>query len=320
MPIPLVVDTDCGIDDAVALLTLLASPEVDLRAITAVFGTGPVDQVVQNVLGVLGLDGRSDIPVYRGVGKPLLREVRYSPHVHGENGLGNVERPAALAEAQSKSAIDFYTHDVADGPGKVTVLTLGALTNLALALASCPALAEKIERIFIMGGAFWVPGNFAPTAESNIVKDPEAAAIVLGSGVPTTWVGLDVTTQVVLKDERHERLATGNRRARFVDEITRFYAKYYRASLGLDGVSLPDPTTAVCLLRPDLFTVAEQYVEVDTSGPLSQGKTFAHPSRPLGRGLKADVAVDVDAQEVIEFLLDRLTAEPVRVAGALRGG
>ncbi len=312
MPVALVVDTDCGVDDALALLMLRASPEVDLVAVTAVIGTGPVQQVARNVLVTLELDGRTDIPVYVGAERPLLREPRYSPDVHGDNGLGSVALPPVKGAPQAMSAVDFYVNELVRRTEPVTILMLGPLTNLALALAVRPTLRHAIAGVVAMGGAAWVPGNRTPAAESNILRDPEAAAMVLGAGVPVTLVGLDVTTRVSLSSTDLEQLREGSRRERFAGEITRLYAAFYQRSLGLDGILLHDPTAVAYLLRPELFRVAELYLEVDCCGPLTLGKTIADLARPVGRGHRTGVALEVDAEAVGKLVLERLRASQDR--------
>jgi len=314
MAIPIVVDTDCGVDDALALLFLLSSPEVQVVAVTAVYGTGPVEQVARNVLIVLELAGNPEIPVYVGAARPLLREVQYSPHVHGENGLGDVPLPPISGRPEPESASDFYLRILPSKYPSAAVLTLGPLTNLALAFASQPSLVSHVERLVSMGGAFWVPGNKTPMAESNIYKDPEAAGMVLGAGVPQTFVALDVTTHVVITSSELAALPAlaarrGNKsvqRAQFIAAITLKYVAYYREFMGLDGMLTHDPTAAALLIHPELFTVNDWYVEVDTAGPLTTGKTTAHSGRPVERGLRARVATGVNAAAVHDLIVDRL--------------
>ena len=301
MPLPLVVDTDCGVDDALALLVLLGSPDVDVRAITAVHGTGPVEQVARNVQVVLELAGRPDIPVYQGAPRPLLRETSYSPHVHGQNGLGDVEitRPAG---APKGLAIDLYRAL----EERVTLFTLGPLTNVALALAAVPRLATRIDRIVAMGGALFIPGTFNAVAESNIGKDPEAAAAVLGAGVPLTLVPMDLVRQVVLTSADLASLADKGPHGAFASQITGTYLAFHKAQRGIDGIVPADAVTATYLLRPDLFRTEELYLEVDCGWTFNAGKTIAHATRPIGRGNKATVVTEVDVPAARALLLERL--------------
>jgi inosine-uridine nucleoside N-ribohydrolase len=297
----LVVDTDCGVDDALALLALLGSPEVELRAVATVHGTGPVEQVTSNVLAVLDVAQRADVPVHQGAARPLLREPVYSPHVHGANGLGDVEVPTPSTAARGE-AIDLYL----GLGGPVTLLTLGPLTNVALALAARPALAARIERIVAMGGALWIPGTFTPTAESNVGKDPEAAAMVLGAGVPLTLVPMDLVQQVVLSTDDLAALGQRGPRGAFAAAITGTYAAFHREQRGVDGIVPADAVAAAYLLRPDLFGTEELYLEVDWTGGLTAGKVLAHPSRPVGRGHRATVVNRADRAGVRRLLLERL--------------
>lgn len=301
VPLPLVVDTDCGVDDALALLVLLGSPDVGVHAISAVHGTGPVEQVARNVLAVLELAGKPAIPVYQGAPRPLMREPSYSPHVHGQNGLGDVEI-APPARGPAGLAIDLYR--ALDE--RVTLFALGPLTNVALALAAQPELAAKIDRIVAMGGALFIPGTFSAVAESNIGKDPEAAAIVLGTGVPLTLVPMDLVRQVVLSSADLASLADRGPRGAFAAHVTGTYLAFHKAQRGLDGIIPADAVTATYLVRPDLFTTEELYLEVDCGWTLEAGRTIAHPTHPIGRGLRATVVTEVDVPAAHAFLLERL--------------
>jgi purine nucleosidase len=301
----LIVDTDCGVDDALALLVLLASPEVEIGAICAVHGTGSVEQVTRNVRAVLEVAGRGDVAVYQGAGRPLLREAIYSPHVHGANGLGDAELAPPRSGGDVGATIDLYA-DKEAAAQPFTLLTLGPLTNVAIALAARPSLASRIERVVAMGGALWIPGTFTATAESNIGKDPEAAAMVLGAGVPLTLVPMDLVAQVRLSTADLAALGVKSARGAFAASITRTYAEFHRAQRGVDGIVPADAVAAAYLLRPELFGTEELYVEIDWMGNLTSGKVLAHPTRPIGRGLRATVVTTVDSSSARELLLARL--------------
>jgi purine nucleosidase len=283
-------------------------------AVSTVFGTGPVEQVTRNVLAVLEVAARPDVPVYAGAARPLLREPVYSPHLHGQNGLGDAEIPEPSGVATSEAA-DFYAElargtddaELARGDARITLFTLGPLTNVALALAARPRLADRLERIVAMGGALWIPGTFTATAASNIGKDPEAAAMVLGAGVPLTLVPMDLVAQVQLSGADLVALRTSGARGAFAHAITGAYAAFHRAQRGIDGIVPADAVAAAYLLRPDLFQSEELYLEVDWTGSLTAGKVLAHPTRPVGRGLRATVVSRADAPAVRDLLLGRLS-------------
>lgn len=318
MPLPLVIDTDAGVDDALAILMLLASPEVDILAVTAVFGTGPVEQVARNVLATLTVASRTDIPVYAGAATGLLRAPRFSPYAHGSNGLGDVTLPEIQQAVAKISAIDYYIDELVQRTEPVTVLTLGPLTNLALALATRPSLRDVISGIVAMGGAFWVTGTHTPAADGNMLRDPEAAAMVIASGVPLTLIPRDVTTKVQLTSAELSGLARAGPVARFASQIIAFYSGFYQRNFGFDGIQVNDPTAAAYLLRPDLFTAPELYVDIERGASIADGKTFGDPERPIGRGHRAHVALDVDAPAVQNLVLSRLLADPL--PGRSHGG
>src|SRR5581483_5994575 len=178
--------------------------------------------------------------------------------------------------------------------------------NVALALAARPELADRVERIVAMGGALWIPGTFTATAESNVGKDPEAAAVVLGAGVPLTLVPMDLVQQVVLSTDDLAGLGERGPRGAFAAAITRGYAAFHRSQRGVDGIVPADAVAAAYLLRPELFETQELYLEVDWMGGLTAGKVLAHPSRPVGRGHRAAVVARADGAGVRRLLLERL--------------
>jgi purine nucleosidase len=272
------VDTDPGIDDAVALAYLSARPEVDLVGVGAVFGNNPVDVTTDNALKLLELFDRPGVPVGRGAAGPLVGEAVFAEHVHGENGLGGVEVPAAHGEAQAGSAAELLVQLARVAPGEIHVLSIGTLTNLALALAIEPDLPRMLGRVVVMGGAVTHPGNTTAWAEHNIVKDPEAAERVLGAGFDLTLVTLDVTMRTLANGAWLDRLgrASGTR-AEYCSRFLEFYTRYYSANvLNQKGCPVHDPLAAGILLDPSLITAAHQVpVRVELAGEHTRGMTIA---------------------------------------------
>ena len=259
----LILDTDPGVDDALALLYLRARPDLKLLAITTVFGNADVETTTRNALWLRARLGLS-APVYRGADKPLERSRGPSPtHVHGENGLGDIDlSDVILSPAASGAAHDRIIALVRARPGEITIVAIGPLTNLALALRAAPDIAGLVAGVTIMGGAF-TAGNVTPFAEANIHNDPEAAAEVLAASWPVTLVPLDATMSCVLTNADARDLAEQSQAGRFAHDVTRGYAKAYAR---LDGCVLHDVAALVSLTRPELFETRADPVMVALSG------------------------------------------------------
>jgi purine nucleosidase len=285
----IIVDTDPGIDDAMALLFLQAMPSVRIAAITTIFGNAEVDVTTRNARYLAGRFGLA-APVFRGASQPLRIARRPSPiHVHGRDGLGDAGAllDTALAAstagptAATKPAHQRIVELLRERPGRVSILALGPLTNLALALRQDPGIAELAESVVVMGGAFgWSGrrGNVSPVAEANVRNDPDAADEVLGARWPVTVVGLDVTSHCVLPQQRALALAErGGDAGRFLWDISRGYEAIYREHDGLDGCCLHDVAAAACLVHPDLFATQRGPVRVVTEG-IAIGQTIQQPA------------------------------------------
>jgi inosine-uridine nucleoside N-ribohydrolase len=276
-----ILDTDPGIDDAMALLFLKAQPQIELLAITTVFGNAQVDITTTNALY---LTDRFDIdvPVYRGAANPLHIGRHPSPvAVHGDDGLGAIGSTADFAaRPEAGEACDEIIEIVRANPGEVTILALAPLTNLALALQRDPDIAPLVKDVVIMGGAFGLAGkrgNVSPVAEANIFNDPHAADIVFTAPWPVTAIGLDVTSQCVLTSAQAADLAsTAGEAGRFLWEISRDYEAIYKTSLNLDGCCLHDVAAAAWLVEPSLFKMTRGMVRVLTDG-IAIGQTILKP-------------------------------------------
>ncbi len=280
MPRRVVVDTDPGIDDALAILLALRSPEVNVVGLTVVAGNVVVDQGTQNALAVLGAAGVPQIPVYRGASHPLQGRLTTATHFHGSDGLGDLGLHGT-AQPRPEAALDFLLHAAEDGAGPLTVLALGPLTNLALACRADPTWAGRLDRLVIMGGAMGVPGNVTPVAEANFYSDPEAAAIVMASGTPITLVGLDVTGQAEVPLRRFAAARTWARVSNGADPIAGLAVAlldYYIGVVpdpGWAGPALHDPLAVAVACQPDLVETKRVKVEVETAGDVTRGQSVA---------------------------------------------
>jgi len=304
----IIIDTDPGQDDAVAILLALASPELQVLAITAVAGNVPLDLTAKNARKVCELAGRTDIPVYAGCDAPLKRTLVTAEHVHGKTGLDGIELPEPVMELQDMHAVDFLIHELRrHPPGTVTLCPLGPLTNIAAALTRAPDIAERIEQIVLMGGAYFEVGNVTPAAEFNIYVDPEAAAVVFAAGVPLVVMPLDVTHKVLVTHERVARFeAMGTRVGHVVASWTHFFERFDVAKYGSQGAPLHDPTVIAYLLAPALFSGRYINVEIETQGEFTQGMTVADWWRVSGRAPNALFIKDVDAEGLFALLSERI--------------
>ena len=310
-----IIDTDPGVDDAAAIFLALASPELSVEALTTVYGNGPVEASTQNARRILHAAGREGIPIYRGAGKPLLRPPNegWAAHVHGQDALGDAGYPMPPGDRprveRRRAALEIIER-VMDAPGEITVLALGRLTNLALALSVEPELSGAIAEIVVMGGAVAVPGNVSPFASANLYEDPEAAAIVYSSGVPLAQVGLDVCNEVTISPAQLERIAAADApAARLLSAATPFLQRAYasRGMLGESGGARYNDMPAVAYaIDPALFVSHDYRVEIETADPDERGRTIArNPDAPHSPA-NARVCMEVDAARLSEMFTQRI--------------
>jgi pyrimidine-specific ribonucleoside hydrolase len=319
--LPVVIDTDPGIDDAIALMLALSGPELDVRAVTTVGGNAGLDTTTANALRLLHLLGRDDIPVGAGADVPLVRrDSRPAESVHGADGLGGIRLEPAPRPADRRAAVELI-RDVVDACEEpVTLIALGPLTNVAALLASSPATAAGIGRVVMMGGGARVLGNMTPTAEFNIWYDPEAAARVLSSGVPVTMVGLDVTGRARTVPGDWAGLHGGGPVAQAVLGMVEFYTGFYRASSGTDAIAQHDALAVASVMRPGLVTTRRLHVDVECAGSLTRGMTVVDIDG-IGAGEpRTDVALDLDVRAFTAFLVERVVGLDVRTATAPQEG
>jgi pyrimidine-specific ribonucleoside hydrolase len=307
MALPIILDCDPGHDDAIALVLALASPELEVKAVTSSAGNQTPDKTLRNVLRMLTLLKRSDIPVAGGAVKPLMRDLIIADNVHGETGLDGPALPEPDFAPQNCTAVELMANVLRESPEPVTLVATGPQTNVALLLNSHPELHAKIARIVIMGGAMGL-GNWTPAAEFNIYVDPEAAEIVFQSGIPVVMAGLDVTHRAQIMADDIERFrAINNPVARTVAELLDFFMEYHKTEKwGFQGAPLHDPCTIAWLLKPEIFTTARRWVGVETQGKYTQGMTVVDYFMLSGNEPNTDIMLDIDRQAFVDLLAERL--------------
>jgi inosine-uridine nucleoside N-ribohydrolase len=312
MPKKIIIDTDPGIDDAMAILFALASPEIDVIGLTTIFGNVYTPQATKNALRLLEFAGRGNIPVAHGAELPLYGDLDgVADFVHGANGLGDIPHGEPQAAPDARNAAQFIVDTVMAHPGEVTLVPVGPLTNIALALALEPRIVERVAEVVIMGGAATVSGNVNPAAEANIYNDPHAADRVFTARWPMlTMVGLDVTEQVIM-DEPYLRSLRGSRTGAYIEEISRFYLDFYARANGLRMCHTHDPSAIAYVIDPTLFRARVGPMRVISDG-LARGQTLwdrrqhwwgphAWTNRPA-----VSVCVEVDAARLLDLYKQRI--------------
>ncbi len=302
----LIIDCDPGVDDAVALLLALASPELDLQAITTVAGNVPLQWTSHNARQVCELAGCEYMPVYGGCPRPILHQLTPAHDIHGKTGLGGYELPPPNKPLEPEHGVFALRERLRSAPQPLTLATLGPLTNIATLLILDPDVTPQIERLVIMGGAMGL-GNVTPAAEFNFYADPHAAAVVMASGIPITLIGLDATHQVLTTPARLQQIRdlhtpVGAAVAGWLS----FYGWQEAAQKGLAGPPLHDPCVIAYLLAPDLFVTEACGVKVVTGDPLTLGRTVVDPYGVTGQPPNAHVVTKVDAQGFYHLLIERL--------------
>ena len=340
--LPLILDVDTGIDDSLALLYAAASPEADLVAVTCVSGNIDAHQVGINTRAILELAGREDVEVAMGRDVPLQRSLETTPETHGPQGLGHAELPPPRSPLSDRHAVDLILEEARRRPGEITLITLGPLTNLAIAVLREPALPRLLKGYALMGGAFGASGNTTPTTEWNVHCDPEAAQIVFRAwgaaiaGDPTIprplALGLNVTERARIGTDEIVRLArragstpddslalargedpmlpihsvASNPIVRYVADALRFYFEFHAQYDGFYGAFIHDPLAVAATLDRALVTTQALHVDVETRGEITTGMTVADPRRLLGRPPNADVVTDADIPEFLDRLIERV--------------
>jgi purine nucleosidase len=317
VPVPVVMDVDTGIDDAVALLVASRSPELDLVAVGTVAGNVTAPVAARNSLRVLEVAGMPDVPVAVGADVPLLEPTRDAVSVHGADGLGDTDQPPPGRRPSDEHAVDQLLRLSHEHAGDLVLIPVGPLTNLAMALTRDPSLADRLQRIVLMGGSARTGGNRLPWAEANIASDPEAAEIVFRCAAPRTMIGLDVTLQVRLDEADVDRLARSRDPAgAFAADVLPFYLGAYERWSGERRCAMHDPLAVAVAAQPDLVATWSLPVAVELRGERTRGMTVVDlralmPGAHAGDEPRTDVALEVDVERSRELVLSRLTANPV---------
>lgn len=308
-PRKIIIDTDPGQDDAVAILLALASPEdLEVLGVVAVAGNVPLPLTQRNARIVCELAGRSDLPVFAGCDVPLKRALVTAEHVHGKTGLDGPQLPDPQMPLQDTHGVDFIIETLrAEGVGTVTLCVLGPLTNIATAFQRAPDIIPRVAEIVLMGGAYFQVGNITPAAEFNIYVDPEAARIVFSSGVDLTVMPLDVTHKALTTAPRVDAFrAMGTHVGDMVVAWTNFFERFDKEKYGSEGAPLHDPCVIAYLLQPELFSGRHVNVEIETHSELTMGMTVADWWRVTDRAPNATFIGDLDADGFFTLLTDRL--------------
>jgi purine nucleosidase len=304
----IIIDTDPGQDDAVAILLALASPELDMIGITAVAGNVPLALTEVNARKICELAGRSDVKVYSGAVRPMLRRLVTAEHVHGRTGLDGPVLPEPKMPLQKQHAVDFIIETLMARPaGTITLCTLGPLTNIGLALVKEPKIASRIKRIVTMGGGFFEGGNVTPTAEFNIYVDPQAARLVFEADIPVTLIPLDCTHQALTTRARVEKFRImPNKTGPATAELLDFFERFDEQKYGTDGGPLHDPCVIAWLLKPELFISRDVNVTIECESELTMGMTVIDWWGVTDRKANATVCRNLNAQGFFDLLTTRL--------------
>ncbi|MEL7131196.1 MAG: nucleoside hydrolase [Pseudomonadota bacterium] len=305
----IIIDTDPGQDDAVAILLALASPdEIEVLGITAVAGNVPLHLTAKNARIICELAGKVDVPVFAGCDRPLGRDLITAEHVHGKTGLDGPNLSDPTMPLESKHAVDWIIETLrAHDAGTITVCPLGPLTNIATAFERAPDIVAKVQQIVLMGGAYFEVGNITPAAEFNIYVDPQAADIVFKSGVDIVVMPLDVTHKALVTKARNDAFRDlGTPVGVAVAEMTDFFERFDKEKYGSAGAPLHDPCVTAYLIRPDLFSGRHINVEIETTSELTMGMTVADWWRVSGRLANATFMGDIDADGFFALLTERL--------------
>ncbi len=321
VPRPVIIDTDPGTDDAMAILLALNSPELDVKAFTVVPGNVTAGQALINTLGLVTLAGRCDIPVAAGAQRPLAQKLITAEFVHGEDGMGNIELPSPACDVDGRFGPDLIIEMVHAMPGEITLIPIGPLTNIALAVLKDPSIVPLVKEVVVMGGSI-TEGNVTAVAEANIYNDPEAAQVVFHAGWKVTMVGLDVTHRTNFGAAHLERLsATSGRQNDFAKLVMRFLIDL-SAQFGADGTPMHDPLALGVAIDPSFVDTRHMRVDVETRGEFTRGMTVGNRYNAVEHNEERDgrlvmtgidrvepnvhVAVEVDAERFLSFFIERL--------------
>ena len=308
----IIIDTDPGQDDAVAILLALSSPELEILGITTVAGNVPLSLTTKNALIVTELAQRQDIGVFAGCEAPLSRPLVTAEYVHGATGLDGPELKEPISKAKSKHAVDFIIETLRKNePKAITLCPLGPLTNIASAFQRAPDIIERVKQIVLMGGAYFEVGNITPTAEFNIFVDPEAASLIFKSNVDLVTIPLDVTHKALTTPARIKKFYKMNTKCgQFVAEMTAFFERFDKEKYGTEGAPLHDPCVIAYLLEPDIFSGKQINVEIETNSELTLGMTVADWWGVTEKKANTLFIGDVDPDKFFDLLTKRIASLP----------
>ncbi|UBF24724.1 nucleoside hydrolase [Kovacikia minuta CCNUW1] len=306
---PIIIDCDPGADDAIALFLALApTASLDVLGITTVAGNVPLGLTQRNARQICELAGRSDLPIYAGCPRPLLRPLLTAEEVHGKTGLDGITLPEPQMPLQKSHAVHFLIQTLMESSGEITLATLGPLTNLAVAIIQQPAICTRIKEIVVMGGAI-TQGNVTPSAEFNFYVDPHAAQVVCTAGIPLTLINLDVTHQAIATPTRMAAIRALNTPISTATlGLLQHYGAFDMQRYGTSGPFLHDPCVIAYLLQPELFTCRPAYIEIETTSELTIGRTVVDRWQSTDRAPNANVALSINAEGFYQ-LLTRSLAE-----------
>lgn len=302
----IILDCDPGHDDAINIIIATAKSDIfNVLGITTVGGNVEVEKNTLNALKVLELLN-SDIPVYKGQSRPLVKEIEIATEIHGDSGMDGPILPDPNRKEEELHAVDFIIETVKNSKEKVTLVPTGPLTNIAMALIKDPSIKNNIEEIVLMGGGTF--GNWTPAAEFNIFVDAEAAEVVFTSGIPLAVFGLDVTHQVIATDDIVDRVGEiDNEVAEFVKDLLIFFGQTYKDFFGINGGPIHDACTCMYLLNPDMFTMEEVNITIETKGEATYGMTVVDLLKTTGKKENAKFATGVDQERFWDTFMDTLT-------------
>ena len=302
----IILDCDPGHDDAINIIIATAKSDIfNVLGITTVGGNVEVEKNTLNALKVLELLN-SDIPVYKGQSRPLVKEIEIATEIHGDSGMDGPILPEPNRQEEVLHAVDFIIDTVKNSKEKVTLVPTGPLTNIAMALIKDPSIKNNIEEIVLMGGGTF--GNWTPAAEFNIFVDAEAAEVVFTSGIPLAVFGLDVTHQVIATDDIVDRVGEiDNEVAEFVKELLIFFGQTYKDFFGINGGPIHDACTCMYRLNPDMFTMEEVNITIETKGEATYGMTVVDLLKTTGKKVNAKFATGVDQERFWDTFMDTLT-------------
>lgn len=302
-----IIDCDPGHDDAIALMLAVGHPEIEVLGVTTVAGNQSIEKVTSNALSVLSAAGATNIPVAKGSGRPLVRLSQTAGTIHGQSGLDGPELPRARMHLDPRHAVQFIIDTVmAHPPNSITLVPIGPLTNIGLAVRLEPKLVSRVKEVVLMGGALY-GGNWSASSEFNILVDPESANIVFNEEWPVTMVGLDATHQALASNEVVERIAAiGSTQATFVKELLIFFSKMYLEAQGFSEPPVHDPCTIAYVIDPTILKTQKMPINVELTGSLTAGMTVADARYPIPKNCHTQVATGLDKDRFWDLIIDAI--------------